>query len=225
MTKRSPEERERLGAALRQSSREDRRDEAGRAKGLDRLLEAEAALPPRGRKGTAGKLATAVVVVALLAAWWLRPTEPSPDVPRVVLPPPLAVVVDAGAPPALVELVQPTEPEPESPRPKVKPVAPRAVADDPDLLERELALLDRARQELRTSPERALTILETWRRDFPRGALAVEASLVRVEALLALGRRAEGEELARKLIAADVEGDGLVTRRLGRLLDGGVSGR
>ena len=91
-----------------------------------------------------------------------------------------------------------------------------------NLLERELALLDRARQQLRVAPAEALATLQQHQREFPKGSLRVEASIVRVETLLQLGRRAEAEALARELVRAEKEKDGLVRRRLGKLLDAGV---
>ena len=94
MSARTPEELEKLKAQLREASEREQRDPAERAKGLDRLLAAEAAAPPSGASGRAwrGRTAAAAVAVGLLAAWWLlRPTG------AVVTPPgrPALPVMDA----------------------------------------------------------------------------------------------------------------------------------
>ncbi len=66
-----------------------------------------------------------------------------------------------------------------------------------------------------TDPRRAVSTLERHRTQFPRGALKLEADLLRVEAQLKLGRRADATRLADALKKADTEG--LVRDRLKRL--------
>lgn len=66
-----------------------------------------------------------------------------------------------------------------------------------DLLEREVVLVDQARLAYRAkSYDLALALLDRHQRDFPRGSLGPEALVVRVQALVGLGRRAEAQRLA-----------------------------
>lgn len=223
--------RDELKDLLRDSHQRDRRDPADRAKGLDALLaatEAPAPIPPppsNGKKIAGVAVAVTVVGVAL---WWVnRSPKQVPEavvdagVVQVVVPPPVVdVVVDAGMP--VVEVVDASVPVAVVQPPA--PVRPRVTEEEeeetPDSLARELALLDSARTQRLTSPSSALSTLVTYEREFPRGSMRTEAALVRVEVLLTLNRRAEAEKLARSLIAADR--DGLVKRRVSKLLDAGV---
>jgi outer membrane protein assembly factor BamD (BamD/ComL family) len=62
--------------------------------------------------------------------------------------------------------------------------------------------LDRARAALAgNDPARALTDLDEHEAEFPSGALAQEATLLRIEALVKLGRRSRAAEIARAFIA------------------------
>lgn len=220
--------RNELKDLLRDSHQRDRRDPADRAKGLDALLaaaEAPAPIPPpsNGKKLVAG-VAVAVTAVGL-AVWLMRPSPKQVievvdagvvEAP-VVIPPVVEAVVDAGV--AVVEVVDASVPVVAV----VPPPRPRVIEEEeetPDSLARELTLLDSARKELPSSPASALSTLATYDREFPRGSMRTEAALVRVEVLLKLGRRTDAEKLARSLIAADR--DGLVKRRVSKLLDAGV---
>jgi hypothetical protein len=70
-------------------------------------------------------------------------------------------------------------------------------------LERETKLLDLARGELgRGSAVNALKTLDEYERAFPTGALSPEARVLKVRALIAVGRRGEAEALAARVIAA-----------------------
>jgi len=74
-------------------------------------------------------------------------------------------------------------------------------------LARELKLLDAARAELEGhDPGAALAALDRYERAFPAGALRTEASMVRVEALLARGDGGQARKLARDLLAQDPSG-------------------
>ena len=69
-------------------------------------------------------------------------------------------------------------------------------------LDAEILLLDRARQELRGGrPASAASLLDRYRASFANGRLSLEASVLHIEALLALGRRAEAESESRRLRA------------------------
>ncbi len=70
-----------------------------------------------------------------------------------------------------------------------------------DALTLELRLVDGARVRLATDPTSALSQLDAHARDFPRGQLALERDVLRVDALLRLGRRSEAEAVARSLAA------------------------
>jgi hypothetical protein len=131
-----------------------------------------------------GLLAGGSVMVAANAP---RFTQPAPEVPVRA---PVSVVVRS-----------PERPVPSPPRALDAPIAPATSSGPPPRaslrteLARELVLLDRARAALGAgAPQRALDALDELAR-LPARALAPEATVVRVRALLALGRRAEAREL------------------------------
>ena len=162
-----------------------------------------------------------LLLVLVSVAWWALsespPAEPPPlpaalsPVPRPPPPPPRDLDRDEP-PPLAVQDELPVAPPPEplvpsrppvptvlTPRPPKHPV-------DPDALARESVLIDRARSEVKSEPETALKTLAEHKQTFPGGPLTREAELVRVEALLRLGRRDEAENLGRKLTAHDPSG-------------------
>ncbi|HTU61477.1 MAG TPA: hypothetical protein VMF89_23640, partial [Polyangiales bacterium] len=69
-------------------------------------------------------------------------------------------------------------------------------------LAEELRQLEQIRQRLRVSPARALVEADTHARRFPQGTLGPERELLRVDALLRLGRNAEARKLADRMLAA-----------------------
>jgi hypothetical protein len=86
-------------------------------------------------------------------------------------------------------------------RPKAVASAPRASSLSP-----EIAVIDVARTALsQHRPESALSALDRYDAEFPRGGLALEASYLRVEALLALGDRDGANRLASRVLAAHPE--------------------
>jgi hypothetical protein len=129
------------------------------------------------------------------------------------------------------------EPEPEpSAAPNAEPsatpsvsVAPngastsRATAPVPDVatenLEREIQLLERARQLMKSNPTLALSTLDQHRREFGSGTLVLERQFLEVEALLRLGRRDQAIVRAADL-RARAPGS-LYERRLTQLLGDG----
>ncbi|MBM4783839.1 MAG: hypothetical protein GQE15_39725 [Archangiaceae bacterium] len=121
------------------------------------------------------------------------PAEP------VVVPPPVAEVVDAGA----SVLVTP-----------VKTVD----VDQPDDLMAELAFVDGARKALAAKDATAaLASLSAYDAKFPRGTMRTDAQLLKLEALLLAGRRGDAEALGKKVTSTtDSE---LVRERVKRLLD------
>lgn len=122
-----------------------------------------------------------------------------PAEPVVAIPPPVAEVVDAGAP-ALVK--SPKKPE----------------VEQPDDLMAELAFVDGARKALSAKDANAaLVSLAAYDAEFPRGTMRTDAQLLKLEALLLAGKRADAEALGKKVsTTTDSE---LVRERVKRLLD------
>ncbi|MBX3200760.1 MAG: hypothetical protein KF894_21665 [Labilithrix sp.] len=86
--------------------------------------------------------------------------------------------------------------------PNVSPPQPQPtpkVVDAPDTLLREIALVDAARSKLTTDPAGALGILEQHLREHGRGQLALERDVLRLEALVGLGRRDEAERIGQSI--------------------------
>ncbi|MBX7097302.1 MAG: hypothetical protein K1X89_06305 [Myxococcaceae bacterium] len=240
MSARTPRELEELRQRLLTAARAERPD-ADRARARrDAVLDGTAAPTdlepppfPAGSRRWRRAAAVALGALALLLAWWLltrgeapATVRPGPVVPEVPSQP--MAPVDAGAALALADpAVEPDAaaeagPAPAAPAPldagtATRPRRPASPpAEDPDLLAKELALLDEARGHLKADPKATLATLARHAREFPRGALRGEAELVKLEALLALGQQQEAQRLAARLIAADREG--LVRERVKRLL-------
>jgi hypothetical protein len=86
-------------------------------------------------------------------------------------------------------------------RPKPVASASRASSLGP-----EIAIIDAARTALsQRQPESALSLLDRYEAEFPRGGLALEASYLRVQALLALGDRDGANRFATRVLAAHPE--------------------
>jgi hypothetical protein len=88
--------------------------------------------------------------------------------------------------------------------PKVVAAAPAAApvvetAKPTDSLAREVPLIDEGRAALVTAPSRALAVLETHRREFPRGQLAAEREFLAVQALLQMNHMADAKKRAEDL--------------------------
>jgi hypothetical protein len=107
----------------------------------------------------------------------------------------------------------PSGPEPTSASPTAAEPAVREGAVDPTLrsdpsprpdpLGAEIAALDAARAALRAhQPANALAALDSYAQRFPRGMLMPEASVVRIEALIARGDRGQAGQLGRAFLAA-----------------------
>ena len=114
----------------------------------------------------------------------------------------------APAPVAAKKIAAPpvTAPASTSPKPVAAPArataparhrAPAAVD-----LRGEIALIDAARSAIRGgAPDRALSLLDNYRRSYPGGGFAPEAAVLRIEALDAAGRPDEARRLARAFLA------------------------
>jgi hypothetical protein len=75
----------------------------------------------------------------------------------------------------------------------VGPTADEAEEASPEQLADEETLLLAARRAMRSSPSRAMEPLANHARLYPHGMLAQERELIRIQALLALGRREQAE--------------------------------
>jgi hypothetical protein len=86
-----------------------------------------------------------------------------------------------------------------SPRIGISPTGSHVAA--PAGLQAELAALDAASNAVaRGDAVRALALLDSYGRDFPRGSLVAEASVLRAEALERAGRHSEAVQLARGFV-------------------------
>jgi hypothetical protein len=124
------------------------------------------------------------------------------------------------SPPALLAEPTPTDPEvpiapatPIAPSPEtvgttdeVRPPPPSVDRTKPlaSLIRIELSTLDDARVAIEAgNPARALSLLDGYRARFPRGEMAPEATLLRIEALCRAGRHDAAERTARSFLAGD----------------------
>jgi hypothetical protein len=120
-----------------------------------------------------------------------EPAMAAREEPRKHLAAPVRVPVRAAPPPAN---------EPRETRARVDVVEPQGGVTD-DLLE-EVRQLDRARADLDADrASLALAVLDDYERLFPKGQLALEATVLRASTLYTLGRRDEARALAQRLSA------------------------
>jgi hypothetical protein len=149
------------------------------------------AAAPSARHGKAQPVTSAPAAPALFEP---VPEETTPATePAVQAPRPVADAPKPGLPPAkrraairVASLTAPTPPPAPSDAPDVTPPAPSAIAV-------EQALLGQAVRTLREGHDAraALALLAQHAERFPKGALAAEESILRIEALLVLGQRNE----------------------------------
>ncbi|HUB09588.1 MAG TPA: hypothetical protein VMB50_21465 [Myxococcales bacterium] len=187
---------------------------------------------PRGFRWRSALAGAGAAFLAVNAAWaavlgyerYRRPEVPAVPAPRVEPPAPLVAPVPAPEPaPVTLPSIVPAAPKLRVPRapgrqahaaaPPAAPVpsvAPPAVAppQPPSTLVAESAALARAVKTLRQERDAraALGLLDAYDRSFPRGVLRPDAQLLRVETLVALGRRAEAVALLDRLDADDRSG-------------------
>jgi hypothetical protein len=137
------------------------------------------------RAGRAQRVTPSVAVVSTAA-----PRVPSAAHVDIPPPEPIAPIapIATGAPLAPVAALPPSSPSP-SPAPAHS-------------IGREVAMLDSARTALAEGhAEEAIHRLDAYARSCPDGALALEANVVRVEALEAEGKTARAATLAQQLLA------------------------
>ncbi len=89
-----------------------------------------------------------------------------------------------------------------SANPAKAPVAKVKGASSTDTLAAEIAAIDAARNALRSGDAKgALTLLDAYGRDFPKGSFGLEAQVLRIEALAAAGQREKARVLAERFLA------------------------
>ena len=135
------------------------------------------------------------VMLALSAAGLMLGTRGSgaPASVRVAVPPPSAGPVPE---PVAVSAVTPSGAAPTARAPALAPA--RAAAE----LRGEIDLVDGARAAVAAkAPRRALEILDAYHVRFPRGSFGPEATAMKVEALMQLGRTDAARALARRFVA------------------------
>jgi hypothetical protein len=141
----------------------------------------------------------AAAIAAIAGIWWAtRDDKPNASrAPVIETAPPLAPEPSAPELPA-EPAAEPQAPPPTAPAQTVAPApAPgKRVAPAPSQTE----LLAKAWQALTTSPTETLRLVELDLRLHPRGALVEERDALRIQALAALGRRADARELATRFL-------------------------
>ena len=139
-----------------------------------------------------------------------RPTRPAVLPPALQPPPPIVVTDDPPAAnseqSAAVARAAVATVETKTPARAAVPLAvegPPSTVDSPAPVRVEIAMLDQARRALSLGePARSLSILDAYVERFPRGTLAPEATLVRIEALIKAGDRPAAERAAEALEAS-----------------------
>jgi len=137
--------------------------------------------------------ARAAATVLVIAGAVVVSSRDAPT-PAPVVDAPVVAAAPRSAPTPVI--VAPT-PVAEAPRPVSRP----AVVAAEDRLSAEVALLDRARDELTRDPAAALALLGEHARRFPAGALADVRGAVEAEALCRQGRADEAQARAASLLA------------------------
>jgi hypothetical protein len=135
---------------------------------------------------------TGAIVVAGAVALWLLGHHQAAPVPRAAPPPPVtASVIEEATPIATASSVAetPAVSAPPPPKPAVVATKPAIVVPTPsaDPIE-EHHLLARAERTVSTDPAGALALVDEHAKKYPQGMLASERELLRVKALVKLGR-------------------------------------
>jgi hypothetical protein len=165
------------------------------------------AVSPFAKIATVGLVATGASFLAYQA---FTPKAPEPSVaPSVQVaisnpaPAPVAPAPEPEKPASPAVVANEVTPEPTEQPPVVTnapaPVQPRSS----DALSAELARLDGARKKLSAGQATAaLDTLDAYGREFPRGSLRLEASVLRIEALAKAGRTTEARDRAKRFLSA-----------------------
>jgi hypothetical protein len=152
---------------------------------------------------------TAAVVLAVVHQTF-KPPLPAPSLPDPVAA--VAVVVPAERPAPALSAAVTVEPE-VSPRidakatPALRSQAPAEPVRGESPLSAEIAALDRARSAARRHDAvGALALLDAYEHEFPNGLLAVEADVVRIEALADSGQHDRALALGQALLRTSPSG-------------------
>jgi hypothetical protein len=150
------------------------------------------------------------------------PANPLPTAQRVPVPPSSMPVPPSIAATPVAPVLEPASRQrPSTPDRKERRGSIKTSPAAADLSV-EAALVQRAAHSLAGGDARAaLLALDEYGERCPHGALAQEAGLLRVRALVATGRSPEAAALAQQLRAADPRG--FLARQFGAVLDGGAS--
>ncbi|MDP3277283.1 MAG: hypothetical protein Q8Q09_18995 [Deltaproteobacteria bacterium] len=177
------------------------------AKTLGPAMISQAAVPAATQGLSALWATLAALTVGVVIAWVaLRRPAPtahpatSPVASAQVSVPAPAVLSRPVVTPVVVPVVSPVQAivPVNSQANTVATVAPRPL----DTLAAEQAILDRARASVRRSEwDTALSALQLHARRFARGQLVAEREAMRVRALMASGRREEGQRVARSFVS------------------------
>jgi hypothetical protein len=168
---------------------------------LEGTPETQRATRPRaGQSIAVGKAAVAVAAGIAAAIYLFAGSAPSPPVAKA----PVSAKPPASAPP---EPTSPTisgsDPAPVAPSAHARPVETPVTSARPTVTSRqegspeEIQLLSRARQaDARRDYPRVLSVLSEHERNFPSGRLAEEREVLRVKALVGLGRTDQARRTA-----------------------------
>lgn len=176
-----------------------------------------------GKVGAIAGAIGAAGALSVLAAVGLSsdPAPPNPPAPAAPVAAPASV--EASPEPAVpVEADDETEEEDVAERQVVAPKKPTAsnAPTAADSLTGELAVIDAARRAVaRRDGVGALRQLDTYSRRYPRGTLRTEASVLRIEALIAKGDRAGAKRLGNAFLLRSPNGP--YARRIRSLLGKG----
>lgn len=125
-----------------------------------------------------------------------RAPESTPPAARQIPTPPHTVLEPTALPPAEVT-PDPAEPAPASTRAMKSDAKPAASA----ALAAEISALDAARSALSSGDAAgALTLLDVYSREHPRGRLQLEAEVLRIDALDKSGKTAQAKDRARQFL-------------------------
>jgi hypothetical protein len=171
------------------------------AAGATLASNAAAATTPAAAGGGLGSLVSVGVIGLVVAGAVVGARMRHSDNPRHNAPTPAAVVAPTPADP-----IAPAQPPTVVVAPAARAAAPSPrsrVTQTPGDLSEQVALLDAARAAVSTGAgQRALEIVRRYQDKYPTGAFRPEATAIRVEALMKVGRTTEAQELAERLIAA-----------------------
>jgi hypothetical protein len=182
------------------------------------------ALVAKGTIAWALKIA-AVSAVVSIGAWTVvhhhKAPAPDPAVASIAAAPTSSTSnLDPGVTPVVALPIATVEPdvalhhEPQAPT-VARRSRPRVV--DTGTLEQEIASLAEARRLLASHDANgAIRALDQYRSQYPHGALATEATVVRIEALVGRGDRATAIAMARRFLASNATGP--YSRRIESLL-------